>query len=369
MRIALVCPYAWDDPGGVQVHVRELAEHLLGRGHDVVVLAPVRRHAPQAYVRAVGRPIDVRYNRSNAPIDPRPWSRRSVDKALRRFGPDVVHVHEPLAPSTSMWATLVATGPLVATFHSNAERARIFDATAPLLRRIAARIRIRIAVSAPAAAFARARIGGRYEIVPNGTDVSRFADAAAADLGPGRKLLFVGRLDLRKGFPVALAAFARLGASREDLRLIVVGDGPERSAVEGLPAGIRTRVEMLGAVANEALPTYHAACDVYVGPALGGESFGMVLVEAMAAGLPVVASAIEGYREVVRDGVDGLLVPPRDPVALSDAVARILDDEVLAARLRAAGRARGSTFDWTNVAPRLEALYARAVEPGPSSLR
>ena len=194
-------------------------------------------------------------------------------------------------------------------------------------------------MSAPAAAFARARIGGRYEIVPNGTDVSRFADAAAADLGPGRKLLFVGRLDLRKGFPVALAAFARLGASREDLRLIVVGDGPERSAVEGLPAGIRTRVEMLGAVANEALPTYHAACDVYVGPALGGESFGMVLVEAMAAGLPVVASAIEGYREVVRDGVDGLLVPPRDPVALSDAVARILDDEVLAARLRAAGRA------------------------------
>jgi phosphatidyl-myo-inositol alpha-mannosyltransferase len=368
VRIALVCPYAWDDPGGVQVHVRELAEHLQGRGHEVVVLAPVRHHAPQGYVRAVGRPVDVRYNRSNAPIDPRPWARRAVRLELRRFGPDVVHVHEPLAPSTSMWATLVTTAPVVATFHSAAERSRLFDAAAPLLRRVAARIAIRVAVSASAAAFARERIGGRFEIVPNGTDVSRFADAPAADVGPGTKLLFVGRLDLRKGFPVALAAFAYLG-SRENLHLIVVGDGPQRSAVQDLPDGLRARVTMLGVVPHGALPTYHAACDVYLGPALGGESFGMVLVEAMAAGLPVVASSIGGYRDVVRDGVDGLLVPPKDPIALGRAVARILDDGALAERLRAAGRARARTFDWTNVAPRLEAIYEDAVDRGPSSLR
>jgi glycosyltransferase involved in cell wall biosynthesis len=128
-------------------------------------------------------------------------------------------------------------------------------------------------------------------------------------------------------------------------------------------------VTMLGVVPHGALPTYHAACDVYLGPALGGESFGMVLVEAMAAGLPVVASSIGGYRDVVREGVDGLLVPPKDPVALGRAVARILDDGALAERLRAAGRARARTFDWTNVAPRLEAIYEDAVDRGPSSLR
>ncbi len=361
MRIALVCPYAWDDPGGVQVHVRELGEQLRARGHDVLALAPVRHDAGEPWVVAVGRPIDLRYNASNAPIDPRPWSRGVVRGVLAAFAPEVVHVHEPFTPSTSMWATLEARAPVVATFHSGVDRARLYDLAAPLLRRIARRLAVRIAVSRRAEQVASRRIGGAFEVVPNGVDVARFRAASPRDLGPGAKVLFVGRLDERKGFPVAVDAFERLAGDRPDLGLVVAGDGPQRDAVEGLPPGLRERVTMLGAVPNVDLPAVAAACDLYLGPSVGGESFGVVLVEAMAAGLPVVASDVPGYDEVVRDGVDGVLVPPRDPAALAAAAARVLDDPELARRLSEAGRARAASFDWGVVVERLEALYRTAV--------
>jgi phosphatidylinositol alpha-mannosyltransferase len=368
VRVALVCPYAWDDPGGVQVHVRELAPRLAERGHHVVVLAPVRDRADEPWVARVGRPVDVPYNASNAPIDPRPWSRRRVRAVLDRFAPDVVHVHEPLTPSTSMWATLESRAPLVATFHSGASRSRLFDLAAPGLRRVARRIAVRIAVSEAAAAFVRERIGGSFEIVPNGVDVARFAAAVPADLGDGTKLLFVGRLDERKGFPTAVAAFAELAVDRPGLRLVVVGDGPDRDAADGLPPDVRDRITFLGSVPNRDLPPIHAACDLFLGASVGGESFGIVLVEALAAGLPVVASDIPGYDEVVRDGLDGLLVPPRDPGALAAAVARVLDDPALSASLASAGRDRARSFDWGVVTGRIEALYARAAEARPRSL-
>ena len=365
MRVALACPYAWDDPGGVQVHVRELAGYMIGRGHDVVVLAPVRHRASETWVRSVGRPVDITYNRSNAPIDPRPWSFLRAREALRAFRPDVVHVHEPFTPSTSMWTTLAAEAPVVATFHTGAERSRLYDLAAPLIRRMARRIVVRVAVSQVAERAAGARIGGTFEIVPNGADVGRFADAVPADLGDGTKLLFVGRLDERKGFPTAVAAFGRSASGRPALRLIVVGDGPERSAIDTLPADVRARVTMLGAVPNVDLPPFEKACDLYLGTSIGGESFGVVLVEAMAAGLPVVASDIPGYDEVVTDGLEGFLVPPRDPEAVARAAGSILDDPDLAARFSAAGRTRAATFDWQVVGERLEALYRRAVTTGP----
>lgn len=365
MRVAFACPYAWDDPGGVQVHVRELARRMVAEGHDVLVLAPVRHRAEEAWVRAIGRPVDITYNGSNAPIDPRPWSFPRVREELRAFRPDVVHVHEPFTPSTSMWATLAADAPVVATFHTGAERSRLYDLAAPLLRLIARRLVVRVAVSRVAARAAAARIGGSFEIVPNGVDVGRFADAEPADLGEGRKLLFVGRLDERKGFRTAVAAFGRLAAERSGLRLIVVGEGPERTAIDALPVEGRSRVTMLGAVSNADLPPYERACDLFLGTSVGGESFGVVLVEAMAAGLPVVASDIPGYDEVVTDGVEGLLVPPRDPVAVATAAAAILDDPDVAARFAAAGRTRVASFDWRVVGARLEALYSRAVATGP----
>ena len=367
MRIALVCPYAWDDAGGVQVHVRALGERLSARGHEVVGFAPARGRPADPWVRRIGRPVGITYNASSAPIDPRPWSAIEMRRSLERFGPDVVHVHEPFAPSTGLWAILTARVPVVATFHSGASRSRAFDLAAPLIRRLARRLAARIAVSEAAERFAGSRLGGVFERIPNGVDVGAWSTASPRrDLVDGPAILFCGRLDPRKGFRVAVDAFARLAAERPDLRLVVAGDGPERVALDGLPVDVRTRVTTLGRMPNEELPPVHAACAVYAGCAVGGESFGVVLVEAMAAGLPVVASDIPGYREVVRADVDGLLVAPGDPGALATGLGRVLDDAELAGRLEAAGRERALTFDWSTVVDRLEDVYERATA-GPTA--
>jgi phosphatidylinositol alpha-mannosyltransferase len=361
VRVALACPYAWDSPGGVQVHVRELGERLRGRGHQVLVLTPSRRRPDEPWVRAVGRPVEVSYNQSTAPIDPRPWSVRPVRRLLFAFRPDVVHVHEPFTPSTSMWVTLSSHAPVVATFHAGAERSLLFDLATPVLRRMARRIAVRIAVSERAAAFAQARLGGVFRVVPNGLDVASFAAAEPADLDPGRKLLFVGRLDRRKGFPVAVEAFRLLADRRLGVRLIVAGDGKERAAADRLRPPVRDRVTMLGTVPRDQLPRYHAACDLLVAPSLGGESFGYVLLEAMAAGLPVVASRIPGYDEVVRDGREGFLVPAGDPHAVADAATMVLDDPALARTMGDAGRTTAARYDWAAVAEQIEAAYQEAL--------
>jgi phosphatidyl-myo-inositol alpha-mannosyltransferase len=361
VRVALACPYAWDSPGGVQVHVRELGERLRGRGHQVLVLTPSRNRPADPWVRAVGRPVEVPYNRSTAPIDPRPWSMRPVRRLLLAFRPDVVHAHEPFTPSTSMWAMLSSRAPVVATFHSGADRSLLFDLATPVLRRIARRVAVRIGVSERAAAFARTRLGGEFRVIPNGLDVHSFATAEPADLDPGRRLLFVGRLHRRKGFPVAVEAFRLLAEVRPDIRLIVAGDGEERAAAERLNPSLRNRVTMLGPVPHDQLPRCYAACDVLVAPSVGGESFGYVLLEAMAGGLPVVASRIPGYDEVVRDGREGFLVPPGNSRAVADAAAKVLDDPALAQTMGDAGRATAARYDWGVVAEEIEAAYREAL--------
>jgi phosphatidyl-myo-inositol alpha-mannosyltransferase len=280
---------------------------------------------------------------------------------MRAFGPDVVHVHEPVTPSTSMWAMLSSPAPIVATFHSGAKRSLLFDVAAPVLRRMGRRIVVRIGVSERAAAFARARLRGEFRVVPNGLDVASFAGAKPADLGPGRRILFVGRLHRRKGFPVAVEAFRLLADRYADIGLVVAGDGEERASVDRLTPPVRARVTMLGAVPHEQLPRYFAACDLLVAPSLGGESFGYVLLEAMAAGLPVVASQIPGYDEVVIDGREGFLVPPGDPQAVADAAAKVLDHPTLAQTMGHVGRTMAARYDWAVVAEQIEAAYLEAL--------
>jgi phosphatidylinositol alpha-mannosyltransferase len=365
MRILLACPYAWDAPGGVQVHVRQLAGRLRGRGHMVLVLAPSFGTPVESFVRTVGRPLRVRFNRSVAPIAPWPGSRRRVGEAVRWFHPDVVHAHEPLVPSTAMFAVLASPVPVVATFHAYADRSRALELAAPLLRPVVRRLAARLAVSRAAASFAGAPFDGEgIRVVPNGVEVETFADAEPATLPEGRRILFVNRLDPRKGFAVMVEAFRRIHAAHPDALLLVAGDGPERHAAGRLPADARSRTMMLGNVAHQRLPPYHAASEVFCAPATGRESFGIVLVEAMAAGLPVVASDIPGYREVVRQGVEGVLVPPRDPGALAGAVGRFLDHPDAARAFSAAGRERARRFSWETVTDEIEDVY-REVTGGP----
>jgi phosphatidylinositol alpha-mannosyltransferase len=365
VRVALACPYAWDAPGGVQVHVRELSEHLRARGHDVVVIAPGTRPSTDTNVRIIGRPVRIPFNGSVVPISPDPRSRRTIRRGFEDFAPDVVHVHEPFSPSTGMFAALAATAPVVATFHAYADRSVALAAFAPLLRPVWNRLSVRLAVSNAAAQFAGRHFKGPIRVVPNGLDIEPFRDAQPASLSGSPRLLFVGRLEPRKGFRFAVRAFRMLAEEFPESILVVAGDGPEKKAVLELPPEIRERVVMPGAVSRSDLPHYHAAADVFLAPNTGGESFGMVLLEAMAAGLPVVASDIPGYREVLRHEVEGLLVPARDPAALAHAARRLLLDPALARSLGAAGRVRAERFAWPVVATEIESAYREALATAP----
>jgi phosphatidyl-myo-inositol alpha-mannosyltransferase len=358
VRVALACPYAWDAPGGVQTHVRQLAIRLRDRGHAVVVVAPAFARPREPFVRAVGRPIRIPYNESVAPVAPTPGARGRVRAALREFQPDVVHAHEPLVPGVGMFAVRATDRPVVGTFHAFAHRSVLFSATAPMLRPLWRRLAARIAVSEAAAAFVRGRFrDDGIRVIPNGVEVDMFGSADPAPLPEGRRVLFVNRLDPRKGFPVMVEAFRRLVEGRPDALLVVAGDGRDRASVRDLSAEVRPKVVMLGAMAHEDLPPYHAACEAFCAPATGRESFGIVLVEAMAAGLPVVATDIPGYREVVRDGIEGILVPPRDPVAVAEALDRVLGDPDLAAGLASSGRERARRYSWDAVVGEVEAVY------------
>lgn len=379
MRIIQICPYSWDAHGGVQAHVRHLADELLERGHEVLVLAPGIEPPAERYVQLVGRPTRIRFNGSVAPLCIDPFSAAIVRSAFDDFHPDVIHVHEPFAPSTSLLGVLCADAPVVATFHAYHEpftvHGGIYTGWSQLLRPVWSRIDYRIAVSRAAQRTMSTRMSGAHStIVPNGASIAHFKGASPATLPSGRRMLFVGRLEPRKGFRVAVDAFAELGERFEDLRLVVVGDGPQRARVQRLSRKLRARVDMIGRVSHAALPTYHAAADFFVAPATGRESFGIVLVEAMAAGLPVLASDLPGYGEVVRHEREGLLVAPGDPVALAHSAARLLEDPLLARRLAAAGSVRARSFAWPRVAARVERVYdkvirARTLELRPRVLR
>ncbi len=370
MRVALVCPYAWDRPGGVQVHVRELTLALRERGHQAVVLAPSAGPMGEPGAIRAGRALAIRYQGTVAPIAPSPLAITPIRRAIRSFGPDVLHVHEALVPSTSMYTVLGASRrvPVAATFHAYAERSPLLSAAAPVLRPIWRRLDVRIAVSEAARGFVGDRFAGEVRVVPNGCDVGAFASALSdreaegrRPEGDGPRILWVARLDPQKGFADALRAFELVLREGPGATLTVAGDGPDRSAIDRLPAPAGDRVEMLGAVPHDRLAALFGRSDVFVSPARGQESFGMTLVEAMAAGVPVVASDIPGYREVVRDGVDGLLVPPGDPAALAGTIMRVTKDAGLAARLRDAGPSRARRFDWATVVPELEAAYEDAI--------
>jgi phosphatidyl-myo-inositol alpha-mannosyltransferase len=363
VKIALVCPYDWALPGGVQVHVRNLAEQLAA-DHEVRVLTPASAPPDEPWVHGVGGPVPLRFNRSVAPVSLSPLTARRVRRALDDFSPHVVHVHEPLVPAVSLAASAFGPKPVVGTFHAWSEASRAYRAVAPLGRRVAQRLDARIAVSPAAQQYAGEALGiplGAFRVIPNGVDAERYAAAEPlADLvDPERPLLlFVGRLEPRKGLDVAIRAFLRLRVSMPRVRLCVVGEGAERERCQHMvPPSIRPDVLFVGRVSHADLPRYHASADVFVAPNTTGESFGMVLLEAMAAGLPVVASDIAGFRGVVKDGRQGRLVPAGNAFALADGVAALLDNPQLRRAMAAEGRATAAEHAWPLVARRILAVY------------
>jgi phosphatidylinositol alpha-mannosyltransferase len=369
MKIGIVCPYSFDVPGGVQGHVVDLAKALLARGHQVSVLAPADEDADLPdFVHPAGKALSIPYNGSVARLQFGPVSYARVRRWLRDNAFDVLHLHEPTAPSLSMLALLVAEGPIVATFHTSTARSRTLTAFQPVLRPLLEKITARIAVSALARRVQVEHSGGDAVEIPNGVDVDFFSRAKPLDGYPraGGTVGFVGRFtEPRKGMPVLLEALRRILPEFEDLRLVVVGRGDAEDLRREAGPGLAPHLVLLGQVDDETKARALRSVDVYCAPNTGGESFGMVLTEAMAAGTPVLASGLDSFRRVLDDGRAGMLTPAEDPGALADALRELLGDPTRRASLAAAAGERVAMFDWAVVTTQVLRVYETAVAADP----
>jgi len=369
VRVGLVCPYSWDTPGGVKEHVRDLAEQLQRLGHDVSVLAPGDPDEPaEPYVVLAGRAVPVPFNGSVSRMLFGPVSASRTRRWVREGEFDLLHVHEPVIPSVGMLAVWAASGPIVGTFHASyLTRSRVYGASYGILQPTLERITARIAVSEAARSTLVEHVGGDAVLIPNGVSVQRFAGTRLLPGFPRERptLAFLGRVDEpRKGLRVLMAALPGIVERHPDVRLLVAGPGDPEEALAALPAGLHDHVELLGLVTDDDKAALLRSVDVYVAPNVSGESFGIVLLEAMASGAPVLASDLPAFRAVLEDGRSGQLFPTGDPAALAAAAAALLDDPERRTTLVSSGRARVVQFDWPTVVRRVLDVYATVTAAG-----
>jgi len=413
MRIGIVCPYLWDIPGGVQAHVRDLAETLISLGHQVSVLAPGDEDSPSlpGYVVAAGRTVPIPYNGSVARLQFGLVSATRVRRWLRQGNFDVVHVHEPAPPSLSLLTVLLADVPLVATFHAASTRSRFLTMFDSAVQAVLERLSGRIAVSPSARKMIVEHLGGDAVVIPNGVSVAAYAGAEPLpgyprDPALGGTIGFIGRYDeSRKGMSVLLEAMTELVRGRPGVRLLVAGRGQQQDFLDKLPEPLAGSVVMLGMVSEHDKAALLRSVDVYVAPNTGGESFGIILLEALAARTPIVASDLQAFRRVL-DPTDrpateeqsggprrrrsehrsseqagepvpqrrgsghppedqivraGLIFRNRDSAALAQALDRVLSDQPLRERLAAAGAEVVRPYDWQLVTAQIVRVYEIAI--------
>ena len=366
MKIALVSPYDLAVPGGVNSHIHHLAENFLSLGHEVRLIAPssdLRRLDENAIV--VGRPRSIPAGGSVARMAMSPRLASPVRRILAEEAFDVVHVHEPLVSFLPIQFLRFSNAVNVGTFHAARDRgAYLYSYTRRLLKDVFRRLDGKIAVSVAASHLVAPHFPGYYNIIPNGVDVAHFSAPVEPlpEFDDGMlNLLFVGRLEKRKGLRYLLRAFRKVKAVRPDARLIVVGeDRRQRSAYERWVRDANLRdVVFTGYVPLEALPRYHRSAHVFCAPNTGNESQGIILLEAMAAGCPIVASNIDGFAGLLTHGVEGLLARPKDDDALAAALLELAADPTLRAAMAAKGRERAQHFSWERVSQRVLSYYDR----------
>lgn len=354
LRIGIVSPYSLTVPGGVQQQVLGLARSLRAKGHEVRVLGPCDGPPPDAFVTPLGNSLPTAVNGSIAPLAPDASAALRTIRALNDEAFDVVHVHEPLVPGPSLTALLVKMAPVVATFHSAGESAA-YRTFSRQLKWVASRIDIRVAVSKDAVELARRYIGGEYEVLFNGIELGDYLTPSSTPRE--NAIFFIGRHEERKGLSNLLEAMAMLPP---DVRLWIASDGPQTAELKTRFAS-DSRIEWLGRISDSEKIGRMARASVFCAPSLHGESFGVVLLEAMAAGTPVVASNLDGYRNVATDDETALLVETGNVADLASALARVLVDPRLAARLTANGREHAQRFSMDALADRYIEMYERAL--------
>jgi phosphatidylinositol alpha-mannosyltransferase len=377
MKIGLVSPYDLMVPGGVNSHVHHLADNFRSMGHEVRIMAPssdVSRLHPDSI--AIGHPRNIPAGGSIARMSMSPRLAKPVKKLLAEESFDVVHVHEPLVSFMPVQFLRFSNAVNVGTFHAARDSgARLYTYTRRLLKHAFRRLDGKIAVSQAAARLIQPHFPGYYNIIPNGVDVERFSTEVPPmpELDDGMlNILFLGRLEKRKGLRYLLRAFAQVKASRPDARLVIAGgyDERQKSAYQSWvdEAGLRD-VVFVGYVPLETLPRYHHSASIFCAPNTGNESQGIILLEAMAAGLPVVASNIDGFAGVITHGIEGLLVRPRDADALADALLEVADNDDLRAAMAAKGRERAQDYSWNRVSQRVLSYYERLAYEKSGSLK
>jgi phosphatidylinositol alpha-mannosyltransferase len=365
LKIGLVCPYDYSLPGGVSQHIYYLAYYFIQWGHDVKILAPSLKKNPsylEQQITPVGRPFPVPFGGSSARIPVSPWLPDQIGEILDNENFDILHLHEPFAPMLSVSSLLKSKCINVGTFHAYYNKARVYWIGKPIFRRWLPRLHGKIAVSKPALEYVSRHLPGDYRIIPNGTNTDFFIPD-----GPVRKefsddklnILFVGRMEKRKGLGYLIGACAKVKKSFKDFRLIIVGPSTRlrRTYQKMAEDHGLSDVVFTDFIPNPELPEYYRTADIFCAPATGGESFGIVLLEAMASGKPVVATSIEGYASVLSHTEEGLLVPPKDENALANALVTLLKDQNLRQKMGTQGRAKADKFSWANIARQIIDYY------------
>lgn len=362
-RIGIVCPYGWDTPGGVQAHIADLATYLISQGHHVSVLAPTsdEENLPE-YVVSAGKPISIPYNGAVARILFGPIAFARVRQWISQGEFDLLHLHEPAIPSISLLACFAAEGPMVGTFHASAKRQKAIFAIGPILEPVIEKLTARIAVSEAARSTLTEHLETDAIVVPNGIYAKRLADGKLKSEWSGNTIGFIGRFsEPRKGLAVLVSALGEITKSVPDLRVIVAGPGDSAEFLKEVPEEFRKRFTFLGRITEEEKADFLHSVGLYVAPNTGGESFGIILAEALAGGAAVVASDIPAFKALLGDGKYGSLFISEDAHSLARTVIDILKNNEKRDSLRVAGKSYAQSFDWDVVAERIYDVYEMAM--------
>ena len=363
LKIGIVCPYSWDTPGGVQNHIRDLAEFLIESGHDVSVLAPVidESNLPE-YVVNAGKPISIPYNGAVARVLFGPVAFARVRQWISQGEFDLLHLHEPAIPSISLLACWAADGPMVGTFHAAAKRQKIIFAIGPILEPAIEKLSARIAVSEAARLTLTDHLDTDAVIIPNGIYANRYTDGKTIEKWSGNTIGFIGRFEEpRKGLSVLVDALPVISRFAPDVKIFVAGPGDPAEVIEGIDPQLRQRFEFLGKITEYEKADFMSSVAVYVAPNTGGESFGIILAEALAGGACVVASDIPAFDDLLGHGEFGALFESESSTELAKVVIDLLRDETKRKELSARGKERSKKFDWTVVAQQIYSVYEMSI--------
>ena len=363
LKIGIVCPYSWDTPGGVQNHIRDLAEFLIAAGHEVSVLAPaIDEEKLPDYVVNAGKPISIPYNGAVARVLFGPVAFSRVRQWISQGDFDLLHLHEPAIPSISLLACWAADGPMVGTFHAAAKRQKIIFAIGPILEPAIEKLSARIAVSEAARLTLTDHLDTDAIVIPNGIYASRYHDGVAQEKWQGNTIGFIGRFEEpRKGLSVLLEALPVIARFAPDVRVFVAGPGDPTEVEKSIHPQLRHRFEFLGKISEQDKANFMSSVSIYVAPNTGGESFGIILAEALAGGACVVASDIPAFDDLLGHGEFGALFKSEDATDLAKVIIDLLRDDQTRFALAKAGRTRGQSFDWELIAQQIFSVYEMSI--------